>query len=156
MGQRWRLIYYTVKEKTRERWAGKVTLFWGSPRLCSPCCCLLPWHTARFLTAWPAYCCVFADVTCRLFTFVLGPGCGLQPIGWNRKCRNWAWKTHTERERKRGGEERKNSVKLFVERRDLALHTDCTLYRLYLFSCNARHAVKWQQKVCSDHVLLSL
>lgn len=77
-------------------------------------------HSSMFSPAWPDYWCVFAHVACRLFTSVLCPGCGLQPIGWNRKCRNWVWRTHTERE-KEGGGERKNSVKWFVERRDLTV-----------------------------------
>lgn len=44
-------------------------------------------------------------------------------------------------------------VKLFVERRFLALHSYCTLYLLYLFSCNTRHSLKPQQEACLDHIL---
>lgn len=52
--------------------------------------------------------------------------------------------------------EREGMAKLFVERRFLAFHSYCTLYLLYLFSCNTRHRLKPQQEACSDHVLHQL
>lgn len=43
---------------------------------------------------------------------------------------------------------RESMVKLFVERRFLAFHSYCTLYLLYLFSCNTIHRLKPQQEAC--------
>lgn len=57
---------------------------------------------------------------------------------------------------KRGRKEREKEgetlVKLFVERRFLALHSYCTLYLLYLSSCNPRRSLKTQQEAYLNHV----
>lgn len=77
-----------------------------------------------------------------MLTLVLRPRGALHTIGWNRREEGVKEK---ERERER------KMVKLFVERRLLAFHSYCTLYLLYLFSCNTRHRLKLQQEACSDH-----
>lgn len=77
-----------------------------------------------------------------ILTLVLRPHCGLQAIGWRRMVEG-IWECERARE---------SSVKLFVERRLLAFHSCCTLYLLYLFSCNTRHRVEPQRAACSDHV----